>query len=115
MNWIHASLQKWLNSDFIDTAFNEYEKSKLLDTNVIVKIYEYGNMTTTSIINKVFLISNDEYDSYHIDNFNLEFATPYAKANGINNDNQWWTRTTLGNANDSSGGVRPAMWISLED
>ena len=111
IHWYSCSLQNWLNNDFFNTAFDNTEQSVVLDTELNKNTYDNKDTITY----KVFLISNHEYDSYNIANLGLRFATEYAKANGINDKNEWWKRMTPSNLRDSSGGVRPAMWISLED
>lgn len=65
ITWEECSLRAWLNSSFIDSAFSEIERVRILDTNVVnnddpVNGTEGGNDT----VDKVFLLSSDEAIKY---------------------------------------------------
>ncbi len=129
--WSECSLRDWLNSIFINAAFNENEKSKIVDTIVC-------NTDDTSN-DKIFILSLDEINQYL--NSTQCKPTAYAIKLGAykdeNGNGLWWIRSIDGNyaqfiTNESAIGdksyyyespynqgdyicVRPAMWISLED
>ena len=129
--WSECSLRDWLNSIFINAAFNENEKSKIVDSIVC-------NTDDTSN-DKIFILSLDEINQYL--NSTQCKPTAYAIKLGAykdeNGNGLWWIRSIDGNyaqfiTNESAIGdksyyyespynqgdyicVRPAMWISLED
>lgn len=58
VNWENSSLRKWLNDEFLYTAFTEEERNAILDT--VIEEADCGNPTT----NKLFCLSRDEYEKY---------------------------------------------------
>lgn len=139
VTWETCTLRKWLNGEFLNSAFTAEEQAKILDTNVPADknpIYDTnsGNATT----DKVFLLSINEVKKYFSsDSARQCKATDYAVANCAyvysDSDNCfWWLRSPgdiqfsaadvliAGSVNyrgDSvrSGGdcVRPTLWINL--
>ena len=105
ITWKESSLRKWLNGYFYDTAFNEFEKKKIIEISLKnEKIPEYEGDVYESK-DKVFLLSyedikNDEYGLVGSGKKNL-----YSKYSGYvlknymdTNDNNfgedtiWWLR-----------------------
>ena len=140
VTWETCTLRKWLNTDFINSAFSSDEKTKIPTVTVSADkrpghSADPGNATQ----DQVFLLSITEANKY----FNSNGArrcepTDYAVANGSSESNsgnfcRWWLRSP-GATQDSaayvfSGGgviesgndvdigtsaVRPAMWISIK-
>lgn len=132
VTWETCTLRKWLNSDFINSAFSIYEKAMIPMVTVSAGENSYdstnpGNATQ----DQVFLLSLTEaYKYFNSNSERLCTATDYAVANGsvISGDKNycwWWLRAPgqspthvvciAGYSLDGSNnrGVRPAMWINL--
>ena len=137
--WRKCSLREWLNNDFINSAFSNYEK--ILIPTVTVSADKNPNYSTNPGIatqDQVFLLSIPEVYKYFSSSSALQCKpTDYAVANGayVNSDNSncwWWLRSpgvTQESAAsiDSAGGVyeygssvgnvdgavRPALWIDF--
>ena len=137
--WESCSLRRWLNSTFLNAAFDSSERQRLLTTTVITSPgslhRENGPITTED---RVFLLSNTEVYAY----FANEAATaaeytayalsenPWAGNAAAPGAADWWLRTTSGDHPDAvySGGgvgegarayegayVRPAIWITMPE
>ena len=136
--WENSSLRRWLNSTFLDAAFNAQEQQRLLTTTVITSPgslrRDDGPITTQD---RVFLLSNTEVYSY----FGSEAATaadytayalsenPWPGGATAPGPADWWLRTTDGGNHPDGvrpgGGVgegtrsyegeyvRPAIWVEL--
>ena len=139
ITWEDATLRRWLNGTFINTAFTDAEINKICDTYVETKDNPYfdtvgGNDTT----DKVFILDLvDAMYYFPTDSSRKCVPTAYAVANGAYEDDNgccWWWIRTPGDTQDcayfvyASGtfseygyfvddpdyAVRPAMWIELE-
>ena len=131
--WESSSIRKWLNGDFLKTAFYNYERDLIRDT--VVK-NSVGKDTT----DKVFLLSAGEFAKYFggrspsaPSRYSVQRGTKEA-ASGRGKGNCWvWLRDSgatpgcfafvepTGEANldgrkgyDDDGSVRPAMWVEIE-
>ena len=141
VTWETSTLRKWLNEEFINTAFSESEKAKILTEKVLAhKNPNYSTVAGNSTNDKVFLLSITEANKYFdSDNERQCKPTQYAIANGagvgVSNGNcYWWLRSpgisedracyvgaAGGVASSGKGGdvdlgdisVRPAMWIDI--
>ncbi|MBP3937852.1 MAG: zinc-ribbon domain-containing protein [Clostridia bacterium] len=142
VTWETCTLRKWLNNDFINTAFTNAEKAKIPTVTVTAEKNQYygtdpGNVTK----DKVFLLSANEATKYFSSDTARECEpTDFAVANSVSTDNDngydccwWWLRspgydqsgaagvTSSGGVFDATGndvnfyesGVRPAMWINI--
>ena len=142
-SWEKCSLRYWLNSSFLDSAFNAEEQRKILTT--VVNAADnpvYGTAAGNSTQDRIFLLSTQEADSFPTDAARMCVPTPYAIAQGAwadeeyKNDGKstcwWWLRTSgiylssavyvrsdgaielWGNdVNLSHDAVRPALMIDL--
>ena len=137
VTWEGCSLRRWLNSDFYNTAFSDEEKKVISQTSVTAeKNHGYDTNPGNSTIDNVFLLSVAEVEKY----FSSDSArqcepTEYAGAY-VNSDNGnclWWLRSPGISRSDAADvlsdgsvhysgfgvtkirGVRPAMWISIDD
>lgn len=136
VTWETCSLRKWLNSAFINSAFNSAEKKLIIESEVLAEKASYsdtdpGNNTK----DKIFLLSESEFEKYlHSDGscFATNYATEKTAEGYYTHLYSWWLRSPGANpysASDvfistsdvdstyaaySHNGVRPAMWISLE-
>ncbi len=140
VTWETCSLRKWLNNDFLSSAFSYEERSRIKDTCLqnpgnmfdAGKIYrtEGGNPTS----DKVFILSEEEFYKYSFPKEGQ--ATEYAKSRGVHTANNgnclYWVRKPGSMQNEAmlvdkygsiwvpdrvnsyNRGVRPAMWVSLE-
>ena len=157
--WETCTLRRWLNSDFLNTAFTSNEQDKIAITTVTAdanpEYYDTNQGNDTK--DKVFLLSIEQAKQYFdISKINQESAiiidtksrmcaaTQHAIKQGIwvndfikTNDKascRWWLRSpglksnratnvvhegfiiSFGNdVDDGTIGVRPALWISLEN
>lgn len=140
ITWAECSLREWLNSKFIELAFNDYEKSK------IAKTYLSNNKNPTYIApkagknttDKVFVLSYFEAKHYlSTDSLINVKATATVKALNAHVNSEtgyaWWWLRSPGSANTSAMTnhfqkqfsaigyqvnheaytVRPCMWIEL--
>lgn len=138
--WESCSLRRWLNSTFLNAAFDSSERQRLLTTTVITSPgslhRENGPVTTED---RVFLLSNTEVYAY----FANEAATaaeysayalsanPWAENSTDPGAADWWLRTTDGSDHPDgvyAGGrvgegtrayegeyVRPAIWVTMPE
>ena len=131
--WETCSLRKWLNTDFINQAFDKVEKEHIL----VTAVANQGDVTE----DKVFLLSISEVKQY-FKNDDERGCEPSAKAkqNGVyvtrNGNCGWWLRSVRTStwencahyvgpggsvseegydAYNGNYGVRPAMWIDLSE
>lgn len=120
--WRNCELRDWLNTDFMDTAFDASEKERIKKT----QYCEYGedeNDILSSSLDNVTLLSERECELYLTDVLTR-------KAQGAGHS-EWWLRTsvgkgkamyvtengklaTLGDDIVQLKGVRPAMWVSFD-
>lgn len=140
--WRDCDLRKWLQEDFIYTAFTKEEIAAIvveplpISYNPRTKIGN-GDVGTND---RVFILSNEQVVFYRIHTSHLiSKATPYAKKQGVFCDPVdltafWWLRTPglcgketemfvsktgqvdkSGNFVDQKGrGIRPAVWVNLK-
>jgi hypothetical protein len=140
VTWETCTLRKWLNNDFLDSAFSADEKAVISTVTVSADNNpEYSTNPGNATQDQVFLLSVTEVNKYFgSDSARLCEPTDYAVANGVWTHNggncRWWLRTpgkrfTYNSATDvlTSGiidetgdvincddiAVRPAMWIDF--
>lgn len=142
VTWQSCSLRKWLNSTFLNDAFDTAEKTIISKASVSAdKNPEYNTDPGNATIDRVFLLSITEAKKYFASNSARQCEpTEYAVANGVatynGTGNCWWWLRTPGSDQHSAAhvdedgpiyfpgdyvddfygyiGVRPAMWINLE-
>ena len=127
ISWKLCILRTWLNSDFYKSAFTSGEKKIILNT----------ELPEDGVTDRIFILSGEEVMKYlpDPDYVYVAYPTKYAMERGvvINIDNScgWWVRTSglvdtralvFGSGqgeyvpvNKDCYGVRPAMWVSLEN
>lgn len=137
VTWESCTLRKWMNSEFLATAFTAEEAEKILLTTVSPdKNPQYATDPGAATQDKVFLLSVNEANRYFPKNKDrISQPTSYAKRRGafIADGNCYWTLRTPGKepyyvcyvVNDGSislwgegttkGGnaMRPAIWVQL--
>ena len=139
VTWETSTLRKWLNNDFLNSAFSADEKAMIPTVTVSADKNPYystnpGNATQ----DQVFLLSIPEANTYfNSDNARQCEPTDYAVANGAydssdNGNCSWWLRSPGYNQNYAAGvysdddvdeygfyvsygiyAVRPALWIDI--
>ena len=139
VTWEASDARKWLNRDFLNKAFKGNELGMILESDIetpnnIRYNTKGGNITA----DKVFLLSDEEFNKYLKDTENATgYTTQYARDNGvqsgpISGTSVCWLRSPgeslvyvstisyVGELNSmgvysysASCGVRPAMWISV--
>lgn len=123
--WANSSIRDWLNNDFLNDAFYDYEKKMIIDTG-----RDHENYYSTE---KIFLLDSKEANLYFSNNITKECAiTDYAKKNYFfpGECTHWWLRdpnyksknevafvTSSGDISTMNQnarlGIRPAMWVYL--
>ncbi len=138
--WETAPLRKWLNNEFLNTAFNRTEQAKIQSTRVITPDNaSYGTKGGNATTDKIFLLSIDEAEHY-FSSKNERLCTPTAYAVSkrayVDDDTGcgwWWLRSpgyyqciaadvdcggVVHGSGDyvysTDGCVRPALWVNLE-
>ena len=139
VTWENCTLRKWLNNDFINSAFSDYQKNMISITNVVTEKPAKQNVNSgNNTEDKVFLLSvHEAYGYLEMPDERKCVPTIYAKFNGASSRGDgyslWWLRDS-GSSPDLAKGydeegvitfygivvdstkivVRPAMWISLD-
>ncbi len=141
-NYAESTIRKWLNDNFLNTAFDKLQRELILTTTVDNSIestgYTSNQYACEDTEDKIFLLSYKESTTYLTTNTSkIKKTTDYAQAQGADLDrnpinNSWWLRSpNLHNysyvwAIDNNGiafdcyiyytyiGVAPAMYIRLE-
>ena len=134
--WETCTLRRWLNGEFISSAFSEAELAAIPTVTVAAhKNPTYDSYSGKPTEDKVFLLSVKEANTYFKTNKAAAcMPTTYAKSKGATEfgECRWWLRTIgektgrityvnkfigidcKGEPNNSTGmAVRPAMWIDL--
>ena len=137
--WETCTLRKWLNNDFLGSAFSANEKAMIPTVTVSAdKNPDYNTDPGNATQDQVFLLSITEADKYfRTDKARRCKPTDYAVANGayVYSDNgncRWWLRSPGDSQVDAAGvhddgdvyeggdyvshdsnAVRPALWIDL--
>ena len=135
--WETSALRKWLNTTFLNEAFNTNEQQCIVSTKVKAeKNPSYSTDPGNNTTDNVFLLSIQEANRYFSSDAERQGAmTAYARSQQSRSSGEhynWWLRT-IGNGPGSAAyvhsdgyvyeagnpiynvkfGVRPAMWIDL--
>lgn len=138
VTWATCSLRKWLNDEFLNTAFSSEEKAKVPTTTVSGNTNpEYGTDPGAATQDRVFLLSITQANDYFkSDRERVCNPTDLAVARGAweNPDgNCWWWLRSPGKTQDAAAAVfgdgdiyesgddtgndnnavRPALWMEL--
>ena len=140
ITWEKCDLRRWLNNEFLYTAFDETERFLIADTGCPAdKNPNYNTISGNATTDKVFLLSILEAEKYFKSDEDRKAApTAYVKKQGRKNAAGetccgWWLRSPGSNRDSAAivkpGGsvyydgflvsfvsfcVRPALWIDLE-
>ena len=133
-SWEECTLRNWLNNTFFNEAFSEVEKTIIPEVKVIAeKNSKYNIDQGKDTFDHVFLLSISECERY-IKGVYFEYCYPTEYAKGAEKDFKcyWLLRTPGGGekmcarvcedtvsyygvfVDDTTNGIRPAIWISLE-
>lgn len=142
VTWETCALRKWLNNDFINTAFSSGEKAIISTATVSAdKNPNYGTDPGKATKDQVFLLSIPEANKYFSSDNNSQCKpTFYAQVMGVpyyptyDDCCNWWLRSPgsvqgaaayvsyEGDIVEAGGGVghdkyavRPALWINLPE
>ncbi len=139
-SWRNSDIREWLNEEFYKKAFSDTERKSIQSTSVkTAKNETHGTSGGADATDKVFLLSIEEAKKYFADNTKRRAkVTDYAALKGtyVGSDTSnsgygnWWLRSMGQNAmsasfvssygkidsdgkntNDTSIGIRPAIWI----
>lgn len=137
-SWEECTLRKWLNNDFINSAFSNTEQSLILLSEVTAdKNPKHNTNQGNDTDDRVFLISAKEAEQYFKNDEDRKCApTKFAVNNGAYQyEGQcWWWLRSLGSCSlnativfgnvfldfigsdvhVNNGSVRPALWINLK-
>ncbi len=138
VTWENCDLRAWLNESFYQEAFGTEDMKHILVSDITNQDndeYKIDGGNDTS--DKVFLLSSSQAETYVTKKyFSQAEGTEYAKENGLNQNKSlefswWWLRspgctadqadyvTVYGETNGTGcacmnyGGIRPAMWVSI--
>ena len=139
VTWETCTLRKWLNNDFLNSAFSESERAKILSVRVPAdKNPNYSTNPGNATQDKIFLLSISEAQKYFSDSATRKCKhTAFAKSNGVWSSSEgncwWWLRSPGYYPNraafvgfggvisedgsfvpNDNGAVRPAFWMKLE-
>ena len=138
--WEDCSLRKWLNGTFLESAFKGHFRENIVTTKVQgeinpkYKTIPGNDITVNDTEDKIFLLSLSEVQKYlNSDSLRQSKLIDY-NSEQQNGQAVWWWLRSLGknslfaagvssegflayygiNVNRSAG-IRPAMWVSLQD
>ncbi len=139
--WENSDVRKWLNEDFMETAFNR-DELKVIEESLIEtpNNLKYGTKGGNITVDKIFLLNDEEFGKYlESTDYAVGYTTQYARDRGVRSGpvsgtGTCWLRTpgeslvyvstvnSSGELNSQgiyaynySSGVRPAMWINVAD
>ena len=124
MTWEECSLRKWLNEDFLQTAFTEEERRRIIRRKIRNKENDlFDTDAGPDTEDRVFLLSMEEAREYYAGDEKRRakaawrLRTPGYKGGCYN---AYVCESGMINAhgcfNDQKGfGIRPAMWIKLQN
>ena len=141
ITWGASDIRKWLNDEFYNIAFDYSEQKRIVYTfTKTKKKMENKRNIENSTVDMVFLLDKEEAERYFsMDDERQAAATPYVKEQGIyinkkTRQSPWWLRSSgydgynVANVNEDGSiysygnciehekiGIRPALWMSLEE
>ncbi len=81
-NWSTSTLRKWLNGDFIKTAFSAQEQKYLYESSVSSIEYDADeNTRLTTTKDKAYILSVDEFEKYSVKKATATEYTQFVTAN----------------------------------
>jgi len=137
-DWSQSPIRNWLNDEFFESSFLDTEKERILSSIVAHKETEKRNKYEYEVTDKVFLLSVEEAKEYLLFYVGNRGGQPTAYCISKNEDKPisgWWLRDTyfrgksadyvslegtftkrpLFNSSNDLGGIRPSIWINIQD
>lgn len=123
--WFSSDIRAWLNNEFFNNVFSDFEKQIILETENVNPKNIFGTLGCKNTKDKVFLLSVDEEKKYSqqlMKNF----------SNGIDIEKVRWTRSPGKNDTDVASffndgdineagyyflrdiGIRPCVWLDMK-
>lgn len=141
VTWETSDMREWLNQDFFKNAFNRDELKIIAESCIETpNNLKYDTKGGRETVDKIFILSDEEFGKYlKSTEYAVGYTTQSARDSGVRSDpvsgaGNWWLRSSgeslvyvsvvdsLGELNSEgvyaynySSGVRPAMWINVED
>ena len=141
VTWETSDMREWLNQKFFEDAFDRDELKIIAESCIETpNNLKYDTKGGRETVDKIFLLSDEEFGKYLKETeYAVGYTTQYARESGVRSDpvsgaGTWWLRSSgeslvyvsavdsLGELNSEgvyaynySSGVRPAMWINVED
>lgn len=139
VTWETSSLRYWLNHDFLNSAFTEEERERIIVVNNKNELNpRFGTDSGNQTLDQIFCLSIDEVNRFLLKQNNRDgITTVFARTNGAyaykeDFSGWWWLRTSGANTssaayiaidgsiavkgnfvNNCTGSVRPALWLRL--
>ena len=137
--WATCDLRQWLNGEFLELAFDPDQRERIVESEIAdAGNSEYGTSGPAPTSDRIFCLSEAEVLRYCPTAAKRRAkATDYACSQGAWQDNRgesdWWLRTPGSNHRSAIDvmegccftagwdidtnrcGVRPALWLSIED
>lgn len=139
ISWENSDIRKWLNTEFYENAFNDYEKEKIANTPIVnLPNIMYKTSSGNNTADRVEILSESEALVYLTIKQKGESLSKYATKESIFAKeksifpNAYWLRSTgstktkasyisktgemvnKGLEVDSSLGVRPTIWVQYK-
>ena len=109
--WADSEIRRWLNNEFLNTAFKEEEKAAIL----------YQELPDVGTTDNVFLLSDNEAESlYKSDAARCKdelwwwLRSPYSSSDHITGIVDYHGSLGIGSADNDHVGVSPALWVDLD-
>lgn len=112
--WANSSIRRWLNKEFLNTAFSKEERKNILKTLVLNKDIKEGKIGGKDTEDKIFLLSEEEAEKYFKSDSNrVSEFTGYSAglAKKISVDNHYFTEETFENFVIRDGKSRWFWWL----
>lgn len=142
ITWEYCSLRKWLNSEFIEDAFDNIEKSYIQQTSLTSNTFHGKVKFSADTMDRVFVLDMEEVQSYldvlkkhnvdYTDYVKNKFNQEYPEESEAYKDSNTWLRDTDNNlsvvtlssdseyfkremVNSDKCCVRPAIWVEIDE
>ena len=125
VTWKNCSLRKWLNDTFYNTAFSSFEQCLIERVKIVTAPYKKADCEEDVTLDRIFLLSGEEHSRYFAGQGekNTDVAGRiYLLRNTepdtgcvLSVDDTGNISTDIMRVTDSTGLIRPAMWIELTD
>ncbi len=125
VTWKNCSLRKWLNDTFYSTVFSGFEQRLIERGKIVTAPYKKPDGEEDVTLDRIFLLSGEEYSQFFADQgekdtvaaerFYLLRNTEPDTGCVLSVDGGGNISADIMRVTDSTGLIRPAMWIELTD